>query len=116
VNRVVPQIIKNGRAPRPGIGIIAGDERVNAQLGVRGVVIMGVRSGSPAERAGLRPFDRRTGKLGDVIVGVNGKTVLSVADLVAALDDVGVGNEATLAVQRDNQQVEVKVRVVDMGE
>jgi S1-C subfamily serine protease len=65
VNRVVPQIIKNGRAPRPGIGIVAADERIAARLGVRGVIVLGVSPGSPAEGAGVRPFNRATGELGD---------------------------------------------------
>src|SRR5918993_237115 len=55
VSRVVPQIIEHGRAPRPGIGIAAADERLAAQLGVRGVIVMGIQRGSPAERGGLQP-------------------------------------------------------------
>src|SRR3712207_8533088 len=31
VSRVVPQIIEHGRAPRPGIGIAAADERITAR-------------------------------------------------------------------------------------
>jgi 2-alkenal reductase len=115
VSRVVPQIIKNGRAPRPGIGILAADERIAAQLGARGVVVMGVQRGAPAEQAGLKPFDPRTGQIGDVIVAVEGKPTLTLADLAAALEDVGVGKEATLKVLRGDQQRDVKVRVVDVG-
>ena len=115
VSRVVPQIIKNGRAPRPGIGILAADERIAAQIGARGVVVMGVGRGTPAEQAGIRPFDPRTGQIGDVIVAVDGKPTLTLADLAAALDDAGLGKEATLKVQRGDQQREVKVRVVDVG-
>src|SRR4051812_14742322 len=50
IKRVVPQIIKTGRAPRPGIGIAAADERVAAQAGVKGVIVLGVARGSPADR------------------------------------------------------------------
>lgn len=115
VNRVVPQIIKNGRAPRPGIGIAAADERITAQLGVRGVVVVGVARGSPAADAGLRPFDPRTGQIGDIIVAANGKPTQSLADLAAALEDAGIGKEITIKVLRGNEERETKVRVIDLG-
>jgi 2-alkenal reductase len=116
VGRVVPQIIEHGRAPRPGIGIAAADERAAAQLGVRGVIIMGVQRGSPAEKAGLQPFDRSTGQPGDIIVAANGKAIMALADLAAVLQDVGVGNEVTLKLQRGDSQREAKLRVIDLGE
>jgi 2-alkenal reductase len=115
VNRVVPEIIKHGRAPRPGIGIIAADERVAAQLGIRGVVVLGVRRGSPADAAGIRPFDPRSPEPGDTIVAVEGKPTYTLADLAAALDDAGVGKDVTIKLQRGNAQREVKVRVIDLA-
>jgi 2-alkenal reductase len=54
VNRVVPALIRDGRVPMPGIGIVASDEAMAAQLGLTGVVIAAVVPGSPAEAAGLR--------------------------------------------------------------
>jgi 2-alkenal reductase len=71
INRVVPQIIQQGRAPLPGIGIAIADESVAAQLGVRGVVVLGVRPGSPAEQAGIRAFDPRAGTTGDIIIATS---------------------------------------------
>ena len=115
VNRVVPQIIKTGRAPRPGLGIVAADERVAMQLGVRGIPVLAVAPNSPAAEAGLRGFDQRTGQPGDIIVGVNGKAVESVADLAAVLDDVGVGGTVTLALQSPQGKREIKTRIVDVG-
>jgi 2-alkenal reductase len=114
VNRVVPQLVKSGSAPRPGIGIVAADERVAAQLGVRGVVVLGVTPGSPAGRAGIRPFNAETGEPGDIIVAANGKALESLADLVAALDEAGVGKEATLRVRRGNAERDVTMRVIDL--
>jgi 2-alkenal reductase len=115
VSRVVPQIIRDGRAQRPGIGIAAADERVAAQLGVRGVVVMGVQRGSPAEQAGLKSFDPRTRQVGDVIVAVDGKPTPTLADLAAALEDAGIGNEVVLRVVRADAERDVKVRVMDVG-
>jgi 2-alkenal reductase len=115
VNRVVPQIIKTGRAARPGIGIIAADETVAARLGTPGVAVIGVTPGSPAEKAGIRPFDPATGAPGDIIVAVNGKPVNSVQDLVAALEEVGVGGTVTLTLRRGNAERTVNVRVIDLA-
>src|SRR4051812_21855394 len=54
VNRIVPQLIRSGHVPTPGIGIVAASEAVTARLGVEGVVIVRTQPGTPAERAGLR--------------------------------------------------------------
>jgi S1-C subfamily serine protease len=116
VVRAVPQIIATGRAARPGIGIAAVDERVAAQLGVRGVIVAQVVPGSPARGAGLVPLDAARRALGDVIVAVNGKPVLTVADLAAGLDETGVGNDAVLTVKRGDAQREVRTRVIDLQE
>jgi 2-alkenal reductase len=114
VNRVIPQIIKTGRAPRPGIGIIAADERISARLGIPGVVVLGISPGSPAERAGIRAFNLTTGEPGDIIVGVDGKPVQTMADLVAALDDAGIGSEVALRVKRGDAEHDIKTRVIDL--
>ena len=59
VNRVVPDLIKNGRVPTPGIGIVAASEAVATKLGVEGVIIVRTAPGSPAERGAHddHPFD-----------------------------------------------------------
>ena len=115
VNRVVPQIIKHGRAPRPGIGIAAADERVAAQLGVRGVVVIGVARGSPADKAGIQPFDPRSGSVGDIILSVDGTPTQTVADLASVLESAGVGKDVALKVVRGSAEREVKLRVIDLG-
>ncbi len=115
INRVVPQIITQGRAPLPGIGITPADESVAAQLGVRGVVVLGVRQGSPADQAGIRAFDPRFGAVGDIIVAAGGQRTQTAADLAAVFEDAGVGKEVTLKIVRGDTEREVKVRVIDLG-
>jgi 2-alkenal reductase len=115
INRVVPQIIKNGRAPLPGIGIAPADESVAAQLGVRGVAVLGVRRGSPADQAGIHPYDPRSGAVGDIIVAAGDRRTQTAADLAAALEDAGVGKDVTLRIVRGNVEREMKVRVIDLG-
>jgi len=116
VARVVPQLIENGRAPIAGIGIVAADQSIAAQLGVEGVLVWEVGSGSPAQRAGLRGSDPRRGVVGDVIVQAEGQPVQRLADLTGALDRIGVGQTIDLTVRRGNQTVEMEVSIVDIGE
>jgi 2-alkenal reductase len=115
VNRVVPELIRRGAVPTPGIGIVAANEAAATRAGVEGVVIVRTMPGSSAERAGLRGMDQTTGRPGDVIVGVNGKPVRRLADLTEELERVGVGKRASLAVQRDGSERTVEVDVVDIG-
>jgi 2-alkenal reductase len=115
VNRVVPEIIRNGRMPTPGIGIIAGQEAAAAQLGIEGVVVVRTVPGSPAAQAGLQGLDARTGRLGDVIVAVNGEPVRRLSDLTAALEAAGVGKPVDLTIDRDGRTATVRVEIMDMG-
>jgi 2-alkenal reductase len=115
VNRIVPQLIETGHAPRPGIGIAALDETVAAGLDAPGVVVAEVFPDSAAARAGLRGIDRGTGRLGDVITAVAGKRVRTVADLAAALEEAGIGKTVQLTILRDGQERTVEVEVADIG-
>src|SRR5207237_5294003 len=81
VNKVVPELIRNGRVPVAGIGILAADETQAAQLGVTGVIVGRTIPGLPAERAGLQGVDQAAGTIGDVITEADGKTVRHLADL-----------------------------------
>jgi len=115
VNRVVPELVRRGSVPTPGIGIVAASEAAATRAGVQGVVIVRTSPGSSAERAGLRGMDPNTGKPGDVIVGVNGKPVRGLADLIQELERVGVGKRVTVSVQRDGHETPVEVEVMDIG-
>jgi 2-alkenal reductase len=115
VNRVVPELIRNGRMPQPGIGIIAGAEAATARLGVPGVVVVRTIPGSPAARAGLRGIDPTTGELGDVIVGVNGRAVSRLSDLLGALEAAGIGRALEIEVLRGGRTERLRVEVADLG-
>jgi 2-alkenal reductase len=115
VNQVVPEIIRNGHAPRAGIGIVALDETSAAGLDIPGVVVAAVAPDSPAAKAGLRGIDRAAGTLGDIIVKVDGKPVHTVAELADALDQAGIGHEVELTVVRDGRARTVRVEVTDVG-
>ncbi len=114
VNRVVPSLISRGRAPLPGIGINPVRPDLVERAGIAGVVIAEVRRGTPAARAGLKPLDRASGKLGDIIVGVNGKRTETLSSFVAELDRSGIGATVDLIVVRDDKERHVKIEVVEL--
>jgi 2-alkenal reductase len=116
VNKVVPQLISNGRVPVAGIGILAADEAAAARQGLEGVVVAQTVPGSPAERAGLQGVDRATGTIGDIIVGADGKNVRRLSDLIEQLEAVGVGKSVKLSLRRGGRNVSVDVPVIDISQ
>jgi S1-C subfamily serine protease len=115
VNRIVPELIKNGRVPTPGIGIVAAGEAVATRMGVEGVIVVRTAPGSPAERAGIRGVDFSSGALGDVIVQADGKPVHRLSDLTDQIEQVGAGKSVRITLKRGSETRDVNVDIVDIG-
>lgn len=114
VNRIVPELIRNGRVPTPGIGIVAASEDVSTRMGVDGVIVVRTGPGSPAERAGIRGVNMTTGAVGDIITAVEGKPVRRLSDLTDALEQAGAGHAVRLTVKRGSDTRDVNVGIVDI--
>lgn len=114
VNRIVPELIRSGRVPTPGIGIVAAGEDVSTRLGVEGVIVVRTAPGSPAERAGIRGVNLSTGAVGDIITGVEGKPVRRLSDLTDALEQAGAGKTVRLTVKRGSDSRDVSVAIIDI--
>ena len=116
VNRIIPQLIAQGKVIRPFMGVRVSDpigQQITQRMGVPGVLIMVVEQNSPAERAGLQgtrttPDGARIIP-GDVIQKVNGKPVNNSDQLYAALEKLKAGDEAALTLYRNQQTRDVKV-------
>jgi S1-C subfamily serine protease len=115
VNRVVPQLIAQGKYIRPGLGI-AVDADVNRalteQLDIQGVLVLRVEPGSAAEAAGLLGTRvDRVGEVipGDIILALDGKPVDSVAALLSALDEYRIGDQVVLRIWRSGRELDVGV-------
>jgi 2-alkenal reductase len=115
VKRVIPLLIKDGRIPTPGIGIVPSNVDVAIRLGVEGIIIARIRSGSPAERAGLRAMDKNTGEVGDIITAANGKPVKTPFDLTNELDRIGIGHKIALNIQRGGTVASVELEIIDIS-
>jgi S1-C subfamily serine protease len=119
VNRVVPQLIQQGKVIQPGLGIEVAPDRVTRNYGLQGVLIVRIQAGSPAAKAGLRATQYKNARfvqLGDVILAVSGKRVTTVRELLAALSPFGVGDTVKLTVLRDGAKIDVDVALENQAE
>lgn len=115
VNRVVPQLIRDGKYTRPVLGVGL-DEDINQRLTqlleIKGVVVLNVPRGTAAAASGLKGVvATRDGGIipGDIITAIEARPVDGVGKLVARLDDFRVGDKVRLTVMRQGKSREVLV-------
>lgn len=118
VNKVIPQLIRDGKLIKPGIAASLADARLVKRLGVEGVLILGVEPGGPAHKAGLRPTKQFGSEivLGDIITRIDGKEVRSYDDVRTELERFKVGDEVSLTILRDGQTMEVLLRLAALND
>jgi S1-C subfamily serine protease len=112
VNRIVPELIKHGKLIRPGLGVSLVPDAVARRWGINGVIIGKVGRGSGADRAGLRGVRETVAgriELGDVIVGVEGKPVETMDDLMGVMEKYKVGDRVKVDVLRNSKRLTVDV-------
>jgi serine protease Do len=108
---VYNQLVTSGKVTRGSIGISFSEENSSNPVLLRelgaayGIVVQGVETGSPAEKAGLKP--------GDLITDVNGHPVRTGSDLVDPIADTPVGQSVQLKYMRNKEAHEVSVVVAD---
>ena len=98
VKYVVDQLIANGTAEHPQLGVTATDVTGTGQQGAQ---IVSVTEGSGAAEAGL--------EAGDVVTAVNGNAVSSTESLIALVRAGQVGKPMTLTVIRNGTEQDVSV-------
>ncbi len=119
IDRFVPQLIEHGKVVRPGLGIQF-DPEVTRRAKLKGVLVLNVVPGSPAEEAGIRPTrrDQDSGRviLGDIIIGIDGQLVENQNDLFKLLDPKQVGDTVTLKLKRGSKVAEISVTLKALEE
>jgi len=119
VNHIVPEIIRKGRAARPGLGVNLLSDKVRSSLGfTQGALIGNVIAGSAAEEAGLRPTTlSRSGEVvpGDLILDIDGEATEGREDVTAVLADKNVGDDVQITVLRDGRKTRLaaKLQAID---
>ncbi len=123
VKEVVPELIENGKIAHPWLGIAGGTllsayaEAMNLDPDQRGVLVNEVLKDSPAGKAGLvgsnqevtiDGFPAQIG--GDVITQIDDQPILEFDDLLAYIvRQTKPGQEVTLTILRDGEQMQVEV-------
>ncbi len=116
VNRVVPRLIRDGKFLRPALGIQSAPPQLHAALRLpKGLAVIGVAKGGPADAAGIVPFRRGPrGEViaGDIIVALAGKPVATLDEMLDELERHQPGDTVVLTLLRGGRTVEVKARLV----
>jgi serine protease Do len=112
---VYNEIIKTGKVTRGSIGItFSADPDQNRNLlkaygnANEGVFVQTVAPGGPAEKAGI--------KEGDIITGINGKTVRDGNELVGIVSTTPVGSTAKLTVLRNGRHENLNVTIGNLAQ
>lgn len=114
VKKIVPQLIKNGRVLRPVLGVETATDQWARWNKIRGVVVMRVLSGLPAQQAGLTGLSRsRYGELllGDVIVAFDDQDIYNNDELLTMLENRQPGDTVRIVVQRGGKKHTFKVKL-----
>jgi putative serine protease PepD len=106
--KIANQLIQNGRAVHPYLGISASDASSNPTgtgVGGTGAQISSLVSGGPAAQAGLQP--------GDVITKVDNRPVTDVDSLIAAVRAHDIGQTVTVTYTRGGSSQTAKVTLAE---
>ncbi|MEJ5285785.1 MAG: hypothetical protein CH6_3083 [Candidatus Kapaibacterium sp.] len=108
VKTVVSEIIKKGKFERAYLGVYIKsiDETYAKALGlkqVKGALVNEVESGSPAEKAGIKPED--------VILEVNGKSINSSNELQTEIAKRKPGETVELTIWRNKKEIKLQVKL-----
>lgn len=123
VQKVAPVLITDGEYTHPYLGISGTDltpelaQAMNLASDQRGVLVVEVPAGGPADQAGIRGSDRQVdidGQQvmvgGDVITAADNRPIHSMDDLISDLSRTGqVGATYTLTVLRAGKEQQVAV-------
>lgn len=110
--KILDDVILYGEIRRPWLGISGIDitKKVVEYYKLpteKGVIVLNVSRGSPAEKNGI--------KEGDILLSVDGKSINTMQDLIREIWKAGVGKKIALEVLRGKKKIEVEVKLEKMG-
>jgi S1-C subfamily serine protease len=110
VNRVVDQLLAKGRITRGFLGVALQPVKLplSSGGGSRGLLVIMLEPGGPAERGGMM--------IGDIVLALEGKPLTDTADLQAALDPEQVGKTLKLRVLRGGESRDLSLTVAEHPE
>ena len=107
---ILPQLRATGRVTRGYAGVFVRDVDPDLQRSLgwargSGAVVQDITPGSPAERAGLRPYD--------VIVAIDGRAVANGDELIGLVASRQPGENVTLEVARDQRSFSALLKLAE---
>lgn len=111
VKRISQTLIKDGRVRRPWLGVNAQDAdaaliKAYRAKGTSGVIITRITPDSPAEKAKL--------EVGDLILTIDGRAVVSVREMTRMLSDKTIGKPVTLSISRDGRTRDITATLTEL--
>ncbi|MDA0262506.1 MAG: Do family serine endopeptidase [Proteobacteria bacterium] len=113
VSAVINGALEGGRLRRPWLGV--GGQSVTAEIASSlgldrpgGIIVSSIYKAGPADLGGLR--------IGDVIVGVDGREVTDPASLAYRIATRPLGGRATINALRDGRSIDVVVSLIEPPE
>ena len=108
VKVIIPQLLKYGRLYRPVLGIetLPLTEYWAERLRVKGVAILSVKKGLPAEKAGMigvREDRRGNIHFGDVIIAINDEPVINEDTLLSLLEQLEPGDNVKVTTLKNEE-------------
>jgi putative serine protease PepD len=104
VREIVPRL-KGGQAiDRPYLGV-----STSPSLNGRGAVVQEVTAGGPAQQAGIKANSTPLAEDGDVIVGIDGRTVAEPDDVAQAIEGKRPGDKVSVRVLRGGSETDIEV-------
>ena len=113
IRRVVPQIIRTGKAQQIGLGVSILSDAVARRNGIKGVIIQSVSENSPAAKAGLKGLtaNSRGTFMGDIIIGIDDTTINNYDDLYNTLDEHQPGDTVKVKIRREGDTLTIPVQL-----
>lgn len=107
---ILDELVTQGRVIRGWLGIEAQalSRELAASFGLRtpqGVIVAGVVSGGPADRAGLEP--------GDILLSIDGQAVLDARTTMSNIASIPPGTSLPLTIVRSGERMDI---TLDVGE
>jgi S1-C subfamily serine protease len=112
VDRVAKQLVTSGRIARGYLGLGMQQVRIPDTLKQslnltesRGLIVVSVEPNGPAEQAGVL--------VGDIVIGLDGRSVTDTSDVQAVLGGDSVGKSITARVIRGGTPQEISLTVAE---
>jgi len=106
IKAIIPQLLEYGRLYRPVLGIETLTDYWAKRLRVKGVAILSVKEGFPAQTAGMigvREDRRGNIHLGDVIIAINDEPVINEDTLLSLLEQLDADEVVKVTTLRNEE-------------